>query len=101
MAAVLPTPDERARKNLQSIFRALSSVGQARLAEAMNVSEASVSRWKTEQAEHCARALSALGLKVVPIEMRCFDPKKIDAILQLAKAHRAEIEGADRLAWDE
>lgn len=101
MAAVLPPPDERARKNLQAIFQRLSSVGQAQLASTLNVSEATISRWKSEQAEQCARALSALGLKVVPVDMRCFDPKKIDAILQLAKSHLAEIEKSEQLAWDE
>jgi Bacteriophage CII protein len=94
-------PDERARKNHQAILNALASVGQVRLAESMGVSEATVSRWKGEQSEQCARALSALGLKCVPIEMRCFDPKKVDAILELAKSHLADIEKSDQLAWDQ
>lgn len=99
MAAVIP--DERTRKNHAAILGRLASVGGARLAEALNVSEATVSRWKSEHAEQCARALSALGLKVVPVDMRCFDEKKIDAILQLAKSHLAEIEKSEQLAWDE
>ena len=101
MAASCPAPDERARKNLQAIFQALSSTGQAKLAEALGVSEPTISRWKSDQAEQCARALSALGLKVVPVTMRCFDPKQIDAILHLAKSQLAKIEGSDQLAWDE
>lgn len=101
MAPLCPAPDERSRKNLKAILHGLSSVGQARLAEALGVSESTVSRWKAEQAEQCARALAALGLKVVPIEMRCFDPRKIDAILQLAKSHLADIEKSDQLAWDD
>lgn len=101
MAAVLPLPDERARKNLQAIFQRLSLVGQTNLANALSVSESTISRWKAEQAEQCAKALGALGLKVVPVDMRCFDPKQIDAILQLAKSHLADIEHTDQLAWDE
>lgn len=96
-----PQPDERARKNLQAILRRLSSVGQASLATGLNVSEATISRWKAEQLEQCARAISLLGLKVVPQEMRCYHPQKIDAILTLAKAHLEGMDGAESLAWDE
>lgn len=101
MTTSCATPDERTRKNVAAIFQRLASIGQSELARALNVSEATISRWKSEQAEQCARALTALGLKVVPIEMRCFDPKKIDAILQLAKSHLADIEKSEQLAWDE
>jgi DNA-binding transcriptional regulator YdaS (Cro superfamily) len=101
MAESLTERDERARKTLSLIFQRLSSVGQARLAEQLSLSEASVSRWKSEQAEVCAKALAALGLKVVPEEMRCYHPKKIDAILVLAKAHLEGMNGAESLAWDE
>jgi hypothetical protein len=93
--------DERAQKNQTLILTRLQSVGQARLAEALNTSESTVSRWKAEQIEQCARALSALGLKVVPTEARCFDPKQIEAILQLAKLKMSEIEGADQLMWND
>lgn len=92
---------ERSRKNFTLILQRLSSLGQGSLAAGLGVSEASISRWKTEQAEQCAKALALLGLKVVPIEMRCFDPQRIGAILELAKAHLAEIEKPEQLAWEE
>lgn len=100
MAAVLPQAEERARKNLRTIFQRLSSVGQARLAEQLSSSETSVSRWKTEQAEYVSKLLAALGLKVIPEEMKCFDPQKIDAILQFARDHVNTIT-SDSLAWDD
>lgn len=101
MAASCPAPDERARKNLATIFRALSSLGQARLAEALNVSEPTISRWKSEQAEQCAKALAALGLKVVPEVVRCYQPKTIDAILELARARLDNVRSAEDLEWTE
>lgn len=91
---------ERARKISTLIFHRLSSVGQATLAERAGASEPTVSRWKSEQVEQCAKFLAHLGLKVVPEEMRCFDPAKIGAILQLAKAHLSEIEGTEQLEWE-
>jgi hypothetical protein len=101
MAAVCPAPDEMTRKAVSLIFQRLASVGQARLAEQLSLSEAEVSRWKSEKAEQCARIICALDLKIVPRQMRCFDPKKIDAILELAKAHLEGINGSDELAWEE
>lgn len=91
----------RARKNLAAIFQRLSEVGQSVVAQRLSVSDATVSRWKTEDAELCAKLLAEIGLKVVPIGLKCFSPAKITAILQLAKDHLAGIEKADELAWDE
>jgi len=101
MPAVSPDRTERARKNLTLILRRLASVGQVRIADGLGISEATVSRWKAEEAEQCAAILALLGVKVVPEEMRCFDPQKIGAILDLAKAHLAEIEKPEQLAWEE
>ncbi len=74
--------------------------GQARLAETLGVSEATVSRWKAEQAEQAARILTELGIKCVPDHVRCYEPKQMEAILALAKARLAEIETTEQLAWD-
>ena len=101
MAAVSASPDERARKIVALIFQRLSSVGQATLAEALGTSDPTISRWKTEQVEFTAKALAALGIKVVPLEMRCFDPQQISAILVLAKERLSQIENADQLAWED
>lgn len=85
MTQASDTRDERARKNLSLILQRLSSVGQARLAESLNVSEATVSRWKAEQAEQFSKILAELGIKCVPIEMQCYQPDYIRAIFTLAQ----------------
>lgn len=64
------------------ILRRLASIGQVKLAEALGVSEATISRWKSEQAEQCAKALALLGLKVVPVEFECYKPDTVDWLLQ-------------------
>lgn len=92
--------EERAKRNHTAILQRLASVGQASLAKDLGCSEATISRWKSEQAEQCAKALATLGLKVVPIEMRCYPPKVIGAILELAKERLAEVEKPEELAWD-
>lgn len=100
MAALNPVPDEIARKIVKEVFQRLSSVGQVRVAEALGVSEATVSRLK-EQMPQFAGMLSKLGLKVVPVEMRCYDEKTLASILQLAQQRMAQIQSPQSLAWDE
>lgn len=92
---------ERARKNLTLILQRLSSVGQATVATGLSLSEATVSRFKAEQAEQFSKILAILGLKVVPEHVRCYEPKQIEAVLALAKALLAQIESADQLVWED
>ena len=101
MPAVSVVPCERSRKNLQVVLQRFGSVGQVTVADALKVSEATISRWKAEEAERCAAILAKLGLKIVAIEARCFDPKQIGAILTLAKERMNQFENPDSLEWDE
>lgn len=92
---------ERSRKILALIFQRLSSAGQARVAEAVGVSESTISKMKAGDLELVSRILSYCGLKVVPVEMRCFNPEKIGAILTLAKDNLANISGPEALTWED
>ena len=67
----------------------------------MGVSESTVSRFKSEQLEQLCLLLSCAGLKVVPVEMKCFAEAKVQALLTLARDHLAAIERPDQLVWDE
>jgi ABC-type sugar transport system ATPase subunit len=102
MAAVNPIPDETARKIVRLIFQRLSSVGQNTVAEALATSESTVSRLK-ESTPQFAAMLAKLGLKVVPAEVQCYDPKTLAAILELAKQRMSQIQNPQQLAqdWDE
>lgn len=93
-------PEERARKNLALILTRLSSVGQARVAEALEVSESTVSKMKGGDLELLAKLLAQLGIKCVPDHLRCYEPKQMEAILVLAKARLAEVETTDQLEWE-
>ena len=76
--------DGRARKNLAAILSGLAKTGQVNVAKALEVSEATISRFKDSEAPSCARLLSASGLKVVPIEYRCMKPAVATMLLELA-----------------
>lgn len=44
--------------------------------------------------------LARLGLKVVPVEMRCYDEQTIGTLITLAKQRMAQIETPQQLAQD-
>ena len=93
-------PGERARKNFSAIYQRLSSVGQVNVAKALDISEPTMSRL-AEQSERIARMLEALGLKVVPVEMKCYDPKVIQAILTLAQCQLGNATDVEKLQWED
>lgn len=88
-----------ARKSQSTILQRLASVGQNEIAKALGVSEATVSRMKSEQAESFAVLLAVLGLKVVPTVNRCYPPEHIGHLEYFAKLGMQQAPTA--LEWDE
>lgn len=86
----------RSRKNQSAILQKLGSVGQSRLAEILGCHESKVSRMKEEggDIEKMANTLSALGLQVVPAEMRMYPDEQIDALFTLLRANMNRADGA-------
>lgn len=89
------------RKNASGILRALASVGQVRVAEALGVSESTVSRWKDKEIDEMSQFLSVLGLKAVPASYKCYDPRSVDALLTLAKERMAQLETPEQLIFED
>lgn len=75
----------RSRKIQSLILQRLASRGQAHVGEAIGKSESWVSRFASEQLKSCADLLSAVGLKVVPVELRCYDPAHVDHLQYFAQ----------------
>lgn len=89
MAPPSPTPDERARKATSIVLQRLSPDGtQRKLAEVMDVSESTVSRWK-ESVEPVMKLLAQLGLKVVDVDRECI-PRSEASMLRRAYAVTSE-----------
>lgn len=101
MSAPYTHRSERSRKNERTILQHLVRHGQNVVAERMGISESKVSRYKNGELAELAGFLAAIGLKVVPEEAKCFEPKKINAILELAKAHLSTINSANELSFDD
>jgi len=101
MSASLPSPVESTRKTVKCVLQALSGKPASSIALAMGVSEATISRLKNEHLESFATLLAHLGLKVVPVEARCFDPRYIEALQTLAEAELARQKNPPQLEFDE
>lgn len=87
MAAPSLQLDERARKNLASIFQGLSEASQVEVAKRLDVSEPTVSRMKDKECVEAARFLAACGLKIVPERYECVDPAYLASLRMMARMH--------------
>lgn len=77
-------------------------VGQNDIGAAIGVDGSTISRFLSDEKD-MSRALSiiaALGLKVVPAEMQCFPPRKVQLLLELARDHLTQMENVEQLTWD-
>lgn len=75
-------------------------MGGNEVARLLGVSDATVSRVKTEQVESFSRFLSALGLKVVPAEHKCYPVEYIDHLRYFARIGMAQ-EQPPVLEWED
>lgn len=69
-----PERDARAREFESLILNRLLSVGQKTVADAIGVSESTVSRWKEGEIERWCKVLALLELQVVPMSAQCHPP---------------------------
>lgn len=67
----------------------------------MGISETLVSRLKSGgDIEQFSKILALLDVKVVPVSLRCYDPKEIDALLTLATRRLNGMDQPDELEWE-
>ena len=99
MSALSTEQQGTARKITSLVLQRLASVGQSKVALTLEVSESTVSRWKDGDIEKMAQTLAVLGLKVVPVTSRCFEPTYIEALKMLARQALDSAEDQS-LEWD-
>lgn len=92
---------ERARKNARILRKRMDEVGIAKVAEGCGMSKSWVAAQYNENRDAQGLALAELDLKLVPANVRCYDPKFIDALLTFAQPLLARMKSADDLDWDE
>lgn len=102
MAVLEHSPTDRARKSATLALQRLSPDGtQRNIAQSWGVSESTVSRLK-ENIEPISKLCAQLGIKWVPVEMKCYPPEQLEALLTLAKASLARAKSVDDvLSWED
>ena len=68
---------------------------------ALGVTGATISRHKDQDLERSCQIIAALGLKVVPVDMKCYRPEDIDPYIQIAKQHMAMMNSIEQLSVDD
>ncbi|MFG5779893.1 CII family transcriptional regulator [Comamonas sp. J-3] len=84
MAEVSQDVRESARKIETALRNALADMGQARVADKMNVSESTVSRMKDADIEKFALFVAALNCSVVGKEQRVISASDLQVLKHLA-----------------
>lgn len=101
MPPVNTDPAFRARKMHSLILQRIHG-SQSAIAAAMGVSESAISRFKGEQLEMFCRVLAHAGIKAVPAELKCYDPRELDALFVLARGQFDRAQSVDDvLRWEE
>lgn len=101
MKPVSASVGERSRKAYSLALQRLASVGQVNVAEMIGTSESTISRFVNTDLERSCQILAALGLKVVPIELRCYEPRKIAILMELARDHLNQLETVEQLSFED
>lgn len=96
-----PSIVDRSRNIVSTVLQRLAGGNQAAIAAAIGASESMVSRFKSEPLEQAASILAAAGLKVVPVEYQCVDPRKAEAMGILLNAAIEKAGNPAALLWDE
>ncbi|WP_157686012.1 hypothetical protein [Robbsia andropogonis] len=85
------------------ILQAVSLTGQNRVAEEIQRSPATISRWLSQEDEmpRCCEIIAALNLKVVPKSAVCVSQRTFEAYKILAAEHMRAVSREEQLSWDE
>lgn len=100
MAESCTANPDLARKSQSTILQRLASVGQRPVADALSVSEATISRMKGEGVESFTAFLAALSLKVVPASSVCYPADHIEHLEYFARIGMARAGDVPKLDFD-
>lgn len=98
MTILSPDCDELACKNQTAMLQAFAEMTDRVVGERLGVSEATLSRFKSDEVERCSQFLAALGLKCVPVSAVEYDEDLLQALLTLAKLKLNSVQAAGDLA---
>lgn len=92
----------KARTYMALAMQRAARVGQNDIGNAIGIDGSTVSRFMSDEKDmsRALAILAAMGLKVVPAEMQCFPPRKMQLLLELARDHLVQMETVEQLTWE-
>ena len=94
MTEVSPDVRESARKIETTLRNALAEMGQARVADKMNVSESTISRMKDADIEKFALFIAAINCNIVGKDQRVVSASDLQVLKHLAARGLPHVGGA-------
>lgn len=93
----------RSQRYQSLVLKHAASTGQINVAESINLSEATVSRFLSEDTgmERACLIFASLGLKVVPQTHICVAKPMYDALVTIAAGAMNNPETVQKLVWEE
>lgn len=92
------SPRDRAQKAHSLFLQRIGKVKAGDIAKLMEMTDGQLSEIKNKKVEDALLLLAHLGLKVVPVEMRCMP---LDAFVFLTSMHKRVVEKAPALIWED
>ena len=89
-------------RNMQTqVLQALDRRGQADVASCIGVDSSTLSRLKDCHLTNLCNLMASVGLKVVPLDMKCYNPAKVELLYQLARDNLVKSEQVDDFFHDD
>lgn len=91
-------------RNMQSqILQGIDVVTPTVAAECIGVDVSTISRWKDKDGRIASVCdlMAVLGLKVVPMDMKCYNPAKVEVLYALARDNLMKSEQVDDFFHDD
>lgn len=99
------SPEQAAwSRNMQSqILQGIDRETQGVVADCMNVDTSTITRWKEKDGRIASVCdlMAVLGLKVVPMDMQCYNPAKVEILWALAKDNLTRSQQVDDFFHDD
>jgi len=92
---------ERAKKNQSIVIKTVERITGKEIAQRMDASDSTVSRFKNGELAEWSAFLACAGLKIVPTDARCYPPHIAEAMLAFTKHNVSRIKTVDELAEDD
>jgi|GEM_PF-1236419 len=89
-------------RNMQTqVLNALAGTCQQDIAETMGIDSGTITRLKDVHLIKLCNLLAALGLKIVPMELKCYNPEMVKMIYALARDNLMKSEEVDDFFHDD